>query len=128
MQFEFEKQQEEMNEQVENLQVSLRKKNHSEAELEVMKKAMEELSKDRKDELEGVLISSKDIKVERLLGKGGFGVVNLASYQGQKVAMKQLLTMEGDAVKRFRFECFLMKNLRHPNIVKLIGVCWDKDM
>ena len=23
------------------------------------------------------------------------------------------------------FECFLMKSLRHPNIVKLVGVCWD---
>jgi len=27
-----------------------------------------------------------------------------------------------------RFECFLMKSLRHPNIVKLVGVCWDDGM
>ena len=26
------------------------------------------------------------------------------------------------------FECFLMKSLRHPNIVKLVGVCWDDSM
>ena len=26
------------------------------------------------------------------------------------------------------FECFLMKNLRHPNIVKLVGVCWEDEM
>jgi len=26
------------------------------------------------------------------------------------------------------FECFLMKNLRHPNIVKLVGVCWEDTM
>ena len=41
-------------------------------------------------------------QVERLLGKGGFGVVNLAIYRGKEVAMKQLLTIESDSVKRFR--------------------------
>ena len=110
-----------------DLQESLRKKKHSDVEIEVMKKAMEELDSARKDELEEVLIPSAEVKVDRLLGKGGFGVVNLASYNGQLVAMKQLLTINVDSVKRFRFECFLMKNLRHPNIVKLIGVCWDSD-
>ena len=68
------------------------------------------------------------MKVSRLLGKGGFGVVNLAVYRGQQTAMKQLLTITPDSVKRFRFECFLMKNLRHPNIVKLVGVCWDDSL
>ena len=27
-----------------------------------------------------------------------------------------------------RFECFLMKSLRHPNIVKLVGVCWEDSL
>ena len=27
-----------------------------------------------------------------------------------------------------RFECFIMKDLRHPNIVRLVGVCWDDFM
>jgi hypothetical protein len=31
-------------------------------------------------------------------------------------------------VLRFRHECFLMKNLSHPNIVKLAGVCWSEDL
>jgi hypothetical protein len=57
-----------------------------------------------------------------------FGVVNLANYKGTQVAMKQLLSINDENVMRFRFECFLMKGLRHPNIVKLIGVCWDSDM
>jgi len=88
--------------EVANLQHNLRKKKHSEDELAVMTAALAELSAARKDELEEVLISGEDLKVERLLGKGGFGVVNLAFYSGQPTAMKQLLTINDDSVKRFR--------------------------
>ena len=88
--------------QIESLKSSLRKKKHSEDELEVMKAAMEGLEDERKDELKEVLIDSSELKVERLLGKGGFGVVNLATYRGQQTAMKQLLTINDDSVKRFR--------------------------
>jgi hypothetical protein len=31
-------------------------------------------------------------------------------------------------VLRFRHECFLTKNLSHPNVVKLVGVCWSEDL
>jgi len=85
-----------------SLQASLRKKKHSDDELEVMKNAMTNVSSKRQEELKGVLIPSSEVKVDRLLGKGGFGVVNLASYNGQWVAMKQLLTIKDDSVKRFR--------------------------
>jgi len=88
--------------QNENLQEDLRKKKHSEEELEVMKKAMTNVSTQRQAELKGVLIPSSEVKIDRLLGKGGFGVVNLATYNGQYVAMKQLLTIEDDSVKIFR--------------------------
>lgn len=27
-----------------------------------------------------------------------------------------------------RFECFLLKHLRHPNVVRFIGVCWDETL
>jgi serine/threonine protein kinase/ABC-type branched-subunit amino acid transport system substrate-binding protein len=119
---------EHLKEEVEVLQFNLRKKEHSEEELEVMKRAMQELTSERRNELRGCLIDSKEVRVDHLLGKGGFGVVNLATYKEQSVAMKQLLDINEDSVKRFRFECFLMKSLRHPNIVKLVGVCWDDDM
>jgi len=90
--------------------------------------ALTDLSEARGDELRGVLIPSSEVKVERLLGKGAFGVVNLATYKGGQIAVKQLIRIEDESVTRFRFECFLMKSLRHPNIVKLIGVCWDDGM
>jgi len=97
-----------------NLQEDLREKKHSEDELAVMKAAMEELDSARKDELDGVLIPSSQVKVDKLLGKGGFGVVNLASYNGQLVTMKQLLTINAESVLRFRFECFLMEEFAAP--------------
>ena len=114
--------------EIAHLQDHLRKKKHSEDELAVMKAAMDGLEEMRKDELKEVLIKSSEVKVSRLLGKGGFGVVNLATYRGQQTAMKQLLTINDESVKRFRFECFLMKSLRHPNIVKLVGVCWEDSL
>jgi hypothetical protein len=40
----------------------------------------------------------------------------------------QLLTVTEENVLRFRHECFLMKNLSHVNVVKLVGVCWSEDM
>ncbi|GMI33512.1 hypothetical protein TeGR_g14049 [Tetraparma gracilis] len=57
----------------------------------VMVAALKAVSKERQDELKEVMIDSKEIKVEKMLGKGGFGVVNLAIYRGGKVAMKQVL-------------------------------------
>ena len=113
-----------LNQEVEKLKVSLRKSQHSGEELRLMKKAMEELSQEKSDELRSVLIDSGTVKIENMIGKGGFGEVHLGKYDGQKVAVKRLLDISSDNLERFHFECFLMKNLRHPHIVRLVGVCW----
>ncbi|GMI28514.1 hypothetical protein TeGR_g9793 [Tetraparma gracilis] len=112
----------------EQLEEEVRLKKHSEEELKVMVAALESVSKERQDELKEVMIESKELKIDKMLGKGGFGVVNLATYRGTKVAMKQLLTVNEENVMRFRHECFLMKNLSHPNIVQLVGVCWSEEL
>jgi hypothetical protein len=112
----------------EELEEEVRLKKHSEEELKVMINALESVPKERQDELKEVMLDSKELKVDRLLGKGGFGVVNLATYRGGKVAMKQLQKVNEENVLRFRHECFLMKNLAHPNVVKLVGVCWDDSL
>ena len=72
------------------LEEEVRLKKHSEEELKVMVSALEAVSKERQDELKEVMMESKELKIDRLLGKGGFGVVNLATYRGTKVAMKQV--------------------------------------
>ena len=93
-----------------------------------MKKAMEQLTEEKCNELRGVIIPSSEVKIKGLLGKGGFGEVHLATYQGSEVALKTLLDMNEENVLRFRHECFLMKNLNHPHVVRLIGVCWDDEL
>ncbi|GMI19262.1 hypothetical protein TeGR_g715, partial [Tetraparma gracilis] len=131
----FSEQRKEMEQDKQNLEAEkdqleeeMRRKKHSEEELKVMVEALQSVSKERQDELKEVMVDSKEVTVDRILGKGGFGVVNLATYRGTKVAMKQLLTVTEENVLRFRHECFLMKNLSHPNVVKLVGVCWSEDM
>jgi len=89
--------------EVANLALALRKKKHNEQELEVMRKAMDEMSKERGDELRAVLIPSSEVKIERVIGKGAMGVVNLAEYNGIKIAVKQVHVMEEEMVRRFRF-------------------------
>jgi len=86
----------------ENLQDSLRKKKHSDAELVVMQKAMDGQNKERADELKSVLIPSSEIDIVELLGQGGMGKVHLALYNKQEVAVKQLLAITDENCKRFR--------------------------
>jgi hypothetical protein len=49
----------------------VRLKKHSEEELQVMVGALQAVSKERQDELKEVMIDSKELKAEKLLGKGG---------------------------------------------------------
>ena len=120
------KQNRQMVARVRSLNIKLQRQRHTEKELEVMKKAMDDLDQERSDELKNVLIFSSEIEFKGTLGQGAFGTVSLGIYQDKKVAVKHLNTVDEESVSRFRFECFLMKELRHPNIVKLVGVCWDE--
>ena len=81
-----------------------------------MKKAMDELTEEKSNELREVQIPSSQMKIEGMIGKGGFGTVHLATYRGTKVALKQLSNVTEENVLRFRHECFLMKNLNHPHV------------
>jgi serine/threonine protein kinase len=114
--------------QNESLQNQVQRKRHSEKEMEAMRKAMEEQKEDRKDELRNVMVDSSELEIIELLGHGGMGKVHLANFHSQQVAVKQLITINDDSVMRFRRECFLTKELSHPNIVILVGVCWDAMM
>ncbi len=66
--------------------------------------------------------------IEKELGAGAMGAVYLASYvkTGQKVAIKVMAPNMGsanpNALARFEREANILKQLRHPNIVRLFGV------
>jgi hypothetical protein len=53
------------------LEEEMRMKKHSEEELKVMVEALEAVSKERQDELREVMVDSKEVKIDKLLGKGG---------------------------------------------------------
>src|SRR5262245_31960247 len=64
--------------------------------------------------------------VERELGSGAMGTVFRAIHRGsgERVALKMisdLLLGNETAVKRFEREAKILKQLKHPNIVRLIG-------
>src|SRR5439155_25121735 len=64
--------------------------------------------------------------VERELGSGAMGTVFRAMHRasGQRVALKMIsdvLLGNETAVKRFEREAHILKQLKHPNIVRLIG-------
>lgn len=79
---------------------------------------------------DGILvIDYKDVIEESELGKGAFGTVYKATFEGKTVAVKRLdVSDNNDEVEfkekftEFRKEASLMAGLVHPNIVKLLGV------
>jgi serine/threonine-protein kinase len=65
-------------------------------------------------------------RIEKELGSGAMGTVYRAVYRetGQRVAVKFIafgLLGNETAVKRFEREAGILKQLRHPNIVRLVG-------
>ncbi|MCO5582194.1 hypothetical protein L7F22_036084 [Adiantum nelumboides] len=65
----------------------------------------------------------------QLLGRGGFGYVYLgilSDQDGTKVAVKRIADRSSQGMKEFRAELTTIGNLRHRNLVKLKGWCYDE--
>ncbi|KAM0889953.1 hypothetical protein ACQ4PT_027356 [Festuca glaucescens] len=61
-----------------------------------------------------------------ILGRGGFGVVYKGIQQnGETVAIKKFLQPMPNFLKQFKNEVDLLVRLKHPNIVRLIGYCYE---
>ena len=69
---------------------------------------------------------------DRELGHGSYATVLELEYMGLKCAGKnihELLLRQGDTsyqVRRFEEECHLLSQVRHPNIVQFLGVCFQQ--
>eukprot|EP00041_Stephanoeca_diplocostata_P024068 m.602569 g.602569 ORF g.602569 m.602569 type:complete len:474 (-) comp22447_c0_seq2:3455-4876(-) len=78
----------------------------------------------RKFKSGGWEIMAKDLTRTTRLGSGQFGDVFEGTFKGEKVAIKTLKPIDGQEVdtEEFLAEAHLMTQLKHDNLVKLIGV------
>ena len=105
---------------------------------------VEEAEMEKDSDLAPVLLNQYELKFgeegeeEVVLGKGSFGKVVKAQYRSHDVAVKMLkhdgssgLESEeelAESLARFRQECIFMKELKHTNIVMMIGAVWSLDL
>ena len=74
-------------------------------------------------------ISFKEVKLEDVIGGGGFGQVWAAKWQGTPVAVKVLTgsaqaeTVPKAVLEEFIAEINIISGLRHPNICLFMGAC-----
>ncbi|KAK2509971.1 hypothetical protein MC885_004342, partial [Smutsia gigantea] len=72
----------------------------------------------------GWALNMKDLKLLQTIGKGEFGDVMLGDYRGNKVAVK---CIKNDATAQaFLAEASVMTQLRHSNLVQLLGVILEE--
>ena len=73
-------------------------------------------------------LPSEDFTKEKVLGRGGFGIVYLGKWHEAPVAIKELFvqTISDVFLKMFRDEAQVMAGCHHPNIVPLFGVCVEE--
>jgi serine/threonine-protein kinase CTR1 len=64
-----------------------------------------------------------DLDLKEKIGAGSFGTVHLAEWNGMDVAVKILMEQDlhAERFREFLSEVSIMKRLRHPNIVLLLG-------
>jgi len=70
------------------------------------------------------IIHSRDIELKETLGEGSYGRVNRGTYKGSLVAVKRLFNsrLDDEGMGRMRREAAILSRLRHPNVVRLIGL------
>ncbi|XP_019092968.1 PREDICTED: probable LRR receptor-like serine/threonine-protein kinase At5g59680 isoform X2 [Camelina sativa] len=65
---------------------------------------------------------------QRVLGKGGFGMVYHGSVNGyEQVAVKVLSQSSTQGYKEFNAEVDLLMRVHHTNLVSLVGYCYEGD-
>ncbi|KAG0245059.1 copper transport protein ctr1 [Actinomortierella wolfii] len=68
--------------------------------------------------LRRIQVAGSPPKLARVIGRGGFGEVHLAHWDGQPCAVKIFFVSQSEASQKdIRKEIKIMKQLRHPNII-----------
>ena len=79
-------------------------------------------------DLERSKIPHEELAMHEQIGKGAFGIIHRATYNGRNVAVKVMVdaSQEGAKLKafnEFRREVHVMSGMRHPNLVNMVGFC-----
>lgn len=79
--------------------------------------------------IKNFIINKTEIEIGNKIGEGGYGIVLKGKWLGQDVALKQYgkkhRRFKQQKILDFLKEVQLITNLRHPNIVLYMGVCYD---
>lgn len=78
-------------------------------------------------QLDDISIDFKEFTVDCEIGHGSFGLVHKAKWRGTEVALKRLPrdSMDQQILLEFMKEAFIMRQLRHPNVLQVLGVCLE---
>ena len=113
-----------------DVQAELKRRRDEEQQLQQELLEMRKLCAEPPDGLRRARIAMDELGIGKQIGRGAFGAIYAASYHGTPVAVKTMHEKHraGRAAQAFRDEVLLLLELRHPNIVQLIGGSWDIEL
>ncbi|XP_025677539.2 uncharacterized protein [Arachis hypogaea] len=77
---------------------------------------------------ESMVAATNNFSSSNKLGEGGFGPVYMGRLTNQQeIAIKRLSTSSGQGLTEFKNEAKLIAKLQHTNLVKLIGLCIQRE-
>ncbi|KAJ4787818.1 cysteine-rich RECEPTOR-like kinase [Rhynchospora pubera] len=71
--------------------------------------------------------ATQNFSPSKILGRGGYGEVYQAVMHGKSVAIKRLLKASKENEQELIKELSLVSYIEHPNILKLVGYCFEKN-
>jgi len=78
-------------------------------------------------QLEDIKIDSEQLVILQEIGRGSFGQVFKGTWRGTEVAIKRIPTnsMRSTEIHEFLKEAFILRQLRHPNVLQVLGASMD---
>jgi len=78
-------------------------------------------------QLEDIIIDSEQLVLNQEIGRGSFGQVFKGTWRGTEVAVKKIPAgcMQETEIREFMKEAFILRQLRHPNVLQVLGASMD---
>ena len=120
-----------VNGSVRDVQAELKRRQDEEQQLQQELLSMRSLLAEPPAGLKRARIEIDELSIGSRIGSGAFGAIYAGSWHGTPVAIKTMHEHHRTqlrAARAFRDEVLLLLELRHPNIVQLIGGSWDVEL